>query len=253
MTKEPMKRVSVDERRNVIVAKTEDEAYEYFVQTFAEEAKKSVATHAGFSVALSGGSTPLPFYERLNDPSVALMINWQLLDLFWGDERCVPLQDPECNWSNAISYFALPPLAQARKHRLVGDSQDHKKAANDYESEMRRVCHQGKFDMVLLGIGEDGHTASLFPNTEALQEQTKLFVPNYIPQKKTWRMTMTFPAIDNARSLWVLAFGRPKAKTLKRILFGPTTVDETPAWKLGTKETPATYLIDRKAAYGLGL
>ena len=248
-----MKRVSVDDRRNVLVAKTADEAYDYFVQTFAEEAKRAVASRAGFSVALSGGSTPLPFYERLQDPSVALMINWSLLDFFWGDERCVPLNDPECNWSNAVPYFTLPPLMQAKKHRLVGDSNDHVKAAIDYEAEVRRVCPQGKLDLVILGIGEDGHTASLFPHTEALKEKTKLFVPNYIPDKKTWRLTMTYPAIDKARSVWVLAFGRPKAKALKRILFGPTTVEETPALRLGTEETPVTYLIDRKAAYGLGL
>lgn len=248
-----MKRVSVDERRKVIVAKTEEEAYDYFVQVFSEEAKRSVATRAAFSVALPGGATPLPFYEKLKDPSVALMINWQLLDLFWGDERCVPIDDPECTWSQALPFFTLPPLDQAKKHRLVGDGTDLEKAAYDYEAEVRKVCPQGKFDMLILGIGEDGHTASLFPNTEALKEQTRLFVPNFVPQKKIWRMTLTFPAIHNAKSIWVLAFGRPKAKILKKILFGPTTQEETPAWKIGTKETPVTYLIDRKAAYGLGL
>jgi 6-phosphogluconolactonase len=248
-----MKRVAVDERRTVLVAKTEDEAYDYFLQTFAEEAKRAVSARATFSVALSGGNTPLPFYERLKDPSVSLMINWSLLNLFWGDERCVPINDPECNWTNALPFFTIPPLDQAHKHRLIGDSTDHDKAARAYEAEVHHICPQDKFDLVLLGIGEDGHTASLFPNTEALNEKKRLYVANFIPQKNLWRLTITYPAIDNARAVWVLAFGRPKAKALKRILFGPTTTEETPAWRLGTKETPVTYLIDRKAAYGLGL
>ena len=248
-----MKRVSVDERRNVVVAKTEDEAYDYFVQAFVEEAKRAVAARASFSVCLAGGHTPLPFYEKLKDPSIALMINWQLLDLFLGDERCVPLNDPDCNWSNILPHFVTPPMDQARKHRLVGDSLDHEKAARDYETELKKICPQGKVDLLMLGIGEDGHTASLFPQTAALQEKTKLVTVNSVPQKKETRLTITFPTIQQARSVWVLAFGRPKAKALKRILFGPTTVDETPAWNIGTKETPATYLIDRKAAYGLGL
>lgn len=248
-----MKRVSVDERKNVLVAKTENDAYDYFVQIFAEEAKRAVANRASFSVALSGGSTPKPFFERLQDPSVALMINWSLLDLFWSDERCVPPNDSESNWGTASSYFTIPPLDQARKHRLIGESTDLEKTALEYEQDIKKTCCQGRLDLVMLGIGPDGHTASLFPHTAALNETQRWVVPNTVTEKQTTRLTLTFPAIDEARSVWVLAFGRSKAKALKRILFGPTTVDETPAFRLGTKENPVNFLIDRKAAYGLGL
>lgn len=249
-----MKRVTIDERREVLVAKTEEEAYDYFVQVFAEEAKRSVAARGCFSVALSGGKTPIPFYERLKEPSVALMINWPLVDFFWGDERCVPPTDTiESNWGSAIPYFMTPPLDGAGKHRLLGESEDLTKAALAYEADVKKNCEQGRFDLVILGMGDDGHTASLFPNTSALKETKRLYVPNEVPQKNCSRLTMTFPAIDQARALWVLAFGRPKAKALKKCLFGPTTTEETPASRLGTKETPVHFLIDRKAAYGLGL
>lgn len=246
-----MKRVTIDERREVLVAKNEDEAYDYFVQVFAEEAKRAVAARGCFNVALSGGKTPIPFYERFKNPSVALMINWPLVNFFWGDERCVPPTSSDSNWGSAIPYFSIPPLDGAHKHRLKGEAKDLDKAASSYENEVKKICPQERFDLVILGMGEDGHTASLFPNTEAIKETSRLFVPNTTEAGP--RLTMTFPAIDSSRSVWVLAFGRPKAKTLKKCFFGPTTIDETPCNRLGTKENPVHFLIDRKAAYGLGL
>ena len=246
-----MKRVQFDERREILVAKTEEEAYDYFVQIFTDEAKKAVSGRGCFSVALSGGNTPLPFYEKLREPSIALMINWSLIDLFWGDERCVAPTDSESNFGNALPYFSAPPLDLARRHRLAGEAQDLDKTAREYEVEMKKHCSQGRFDLVILGLGEDGHTASLFPHSPALKEMTRLFVPNEVAEKKCSRLTLTYPALEQARSLWMLAFGRPKAKVLKKWLFGPTTVEEMPCSRLGTKESPIHILMDRKAAYGL--
>ncbi len=248
-----MKRVTVDDRRQVFVAKTEDDAYEFMAQTFIEEAKKSIAARAAFSVALSGGNTPLKLYERLKEPSSALTVNWSLLELFWGDERTVPVDNSESNYGQAAPYFSLPPLDQAKKHRIVADCENLDKSAEEYEKIMRKTCQGGRFDMALLGIGEDGHTASLFPKTTALHETERLYVANHVPQKDTWRITMTYPAIDQARSVYVLAFGRSKAKALKRILFGEQNIDECPAQRIGISSSPAYYVIDRKAAYGLGL
>ena len=127
-----MKRVIVDERRQVFVAKTEEEAYDFCLQTFTEEVKKAIASQASCSVAISGGTTPLRLYELLTEPSAALLINWSLLDIFWCDERYVPSDDPESNFGNAMHYFGRPPLDQAKKHRLEGDAKDLDKSAKEY-------------------------------------------------------------------------------------------------------------------------
>ena len=100
-----MKRVVIDERRNVLIAKTEEEAYDFCVQTFIEEAKKSIAARATFSVALSGGQTPLPLYEKLSEPSSALLVNWPLVEIFWSDERALPPTDPESNYGSVLQFF----------------------------------------------------------------------------------------------------------------------------------------------------
>jgi len=248
-----MKRVTVDERRQVFIAKTEEEAYEFCAQTFIEQAKKAISARGSFSVALSGGSTPLPLYELLTEPSSALLVNWPLLELFWGDERCVPPDDEESNYGNAMEYLTRPPLDQSKKHRFVGESTHLEKAARDYEKKLKNSCVDQRLDMILLGIGNDGHTASLFPNTTALKEEKKLCVANHVPQKKCWRLTLTFPAINLARSIYVLALGKGKSKILKKILFGPETPDEIPAQRIGTRKSPAYFVIDKKAAHGLGL
>ena len=191
-----MKRVIVDERRQVVVAKTEDEAYEFCLNTFIEEIQKTIATRASCSIAISGGSTPLRLYELLTEPSKALLVNWSRVHIFWCDERCVPPTDPESNFGNAMRFFGSPPLDQARAYRLPGDSSDLEAAAHEYERLMKKVCSDGVFDLVLLGIGEDGHTASLFPKTRALSEEHRMYVPNQISSEKGWRLTMTFPAIE---------------------------------------------------------
>ena len=248
-----MKRVIIDERRQVFVAKTEEYAYDFCRQTFTEEVKKAVSVRASCSVALSGGNTPLRLFELFTEPSASLLINWSLLDIFWCDERCVPITDPESNYGNAMNYFSRPPLDQAKKHRLAGDAVDLEAAASEYEKTIKKVCSGERLDLVMLGIGEDGHTASLFPKTAALKEEKRLYVPNHVPQKNCWRLTMTFPAIDQAKAVYALAIGKSKSKILKQILFGEYNYEELPAQRLGTPTNPVCFIIDKKAAYGLGL
>lgn len=245
--------MTIDERRHVVVAKNEDEAYEYCLSMLTEEVQKAIAARASCSIAISGGSTPLRLYELLTEPSIALRINWSLLDIFWCDERCVSPTDPESNYRSAMKYLSCPPLDQAKKHRLAGDAPELERAASDYEKTIQKTCSGGAFDLVLLGVGEDGHTASLFPKTQALNEEHKLYVPVHASPEIGWRMTMTFPAIDQARSAYVLALGKTKAKILKQILFGNPSVSDVPAVRLGTAARPITYIIDKRAAFGLGL
>lgn len=248
-----MKHVILDERRQVFVAKTEEEAYEFCQTTFVEEAKKNIAAHASFSVALPGGNTPRPLYERLTEPSTALLVNWSFLHVFVGDERCVPSDDPESNYGMLMEYFSRTPLNQAKLYRIAAEADDKEVAAQEYEKAAKKVMKDGRFDMVLVGLGDDGHTASLFPHTAALKENKRLFVPNHVPQKNCWRMTMTFAGIDQARSLYVLALGKGKAKILKKTLFGEDSFEELPARRLGTPLHPVCFVIDKKAAFGLGI
>jgi 6-phosphogluconolactonase len=248
-----MKRVIVDERRHVFVANTEDEAYDFCLQTFTEEVKKAIAARASCAVALSGGKTPLRLFKRFTEPSSSLLVNWPLLDIFWCDERCVPATDAESNYGNAMQYLSLPPLDQAKIHRLLGDAENLDKAAADYEIAVKKACPDERLDLALLGIGEDGHTASLFPKTQALKEEKRLYVANHVPQKNQWRLTMTFRAIDKAKAVCILALGKAKSKILKQILFGEYNYEEIPAQRLGTPTNPACFIIDKKAAYGLGL
>jgi len=248
-----MKHVTLDERRKVSIASTEEEAYEYCAHTFIEQAQKAISSRAHFCVAVSGGQTPVPFFEALSQPSFALLVNWSLLDIFWVDERCVPADDPESNYGNARTYWQQSPLDQAKKHPLKGDSTDKDRTAREYEKRLKKACPGHCLDMALLGIGDDGHTASLFPNTQALHENKRLYVANHVPSKDSWRLTMTFPAIDQTRALYVLALGRGKSKILKKIFFSDYNYEEIPAQRIGTKENPATFIIDKKAAYGLGL
>lgn len=248
-----MKHVILDERRQVFVAKTEEEAYDFCLNAFIEEAKKNIAAQACFSVALSGGNTPKPLYERLTQSSSALLVNWSFLHVFLTDERCVPSDSPESNYRMLMEYFSCTPLNQAKVYRPMADSQDLDAAACAYEKSAKKAVKKGRFDMVLLGVGDDGHTASLFPNTAALKEQKRLFVPNHVPQKDCWRMTMTFAAIEQARSLYALVLGKSKSQMLKSVLFGSFSPDEFPSQRLGTPACPVCYVIDKKAAFGLGL
>ena len=248
-----MKRVVIDERRNVLVAKTDEEAYDFCVQTFIEEAKKAIIARASFSVALSGGQTPIPFFEKLTEPSNALLVNWPLIEIFWGDERPLPPTDPESNYGTALTYLNVPPLNQAKKHRLVGDCDDLDTSASNYEKLVKATCSEKRFDLVLLGVGDDGHTASLFAHTSALKEEKRLFLPNYVPNKKIWRMTITYPAIEQARAVYVLVIGKGKSKILKQIFYSDYNPEELPAQRLGTKENPVTFIVDRKAVFGMGL
>lgn len=248
-----MKLIRVDDRRQALVAPGGEEAAAVCAQLFIEEAQRAIATKSSFSVALSGGSTPSAIYKKLQEPTYALSVNWQFVNLFWGDERAVPPDHSDSNYHTAQEYFSMPPLDQARRHRMMGEASDLDAAARDYDNLLHRICPQGKLDLVLLGLGEDGHTASLFPNTAALNETQRFVVANPVPQKECSRLTITYPCINMAGKVVVFAIGRSKAKIIKKILRGEYTPDLLPAQKLGTEQKPVLFILDKRAAYGSGL
>ncbi|MGH7819919.1 MAG: 6-phosphogluconolactonase [Candidatus Binatia bacterium] len=186
------------------------------------EAFEAVVRDAGndrLAVALSGGSTPKRLYERLAAAPFRERIAWKRIDFFFGDERVVPADHPDSNWGMAKR--ALLDHVPAAAYRMGADSGD----ADGYERILRQRVGEGRggipvLDLVFLGIGADGHTASLFPGTDALKERRRLVMMNAVPQLATRRMTFTYPAINAARRVWVLASGADKRPVVARCLAG---------------------------------
>ncbi|MBI2906139.1 MAG: 6-phosphogluconolactonase [Chloroflexi bacterium] len=188
-----------------------------FVASVADD---RAATKGRFTIALSGGSTPLPLYEALSSSPFLERIAWNKWHVFWSDERCVPRDHPDSNYGAAqkalLDRVAIPP---ARVHRIRGEIAP-RQAAGEYERELRELFQQPKpvFDLMLLGIGEDGHTASLVPGTSALREEKRLVTANWAPHLRAWRITFTLPLINAASRVVFLATQASKCGVIKRVL-----------------------------------
>ncbi len=171
---------------------------------------------APFHLALAGGATPEALYRRLAKEPVS---TWDRLHVWFGDERCVAPDHADAN-SGMASRAWTSMLPDDRVHRMRGELAPEV-AAYAYEAELRAAFGDGvlpRFDLVLLGVGEDGHTASLFPGTTATHEQTRSVVANHVPRLDTWRITLTFPVLDAAKRVWILAVGARKAEILRDVL-----------------------------------
>lgn len=220
---------------------------------FAEIAEKAVRDRGRFCVALSGGSTPQSLHRLLAEPPFRDRTDWARVHLFFGDERCVPPDHPDSNYravyENLISRVPIPAV---QVHRMPADRQDLAKAAAEYEAEIREVLGDGAvFDLILLGLGEDGHTASLFPGSPALGEAKRLVAENYSDRLKSRRMTFTFPLINRAARVLFLVEGRAKAEAVRRAVEdagGPV-----PAGRVRPEAGGLTWIMDRAAASRLDL
>ena len=200
-------------------------AAEVFVRRF-----EAATTRRGhFTVALAGGSTPRALYRLLATETVSAAVDWSVVHVFWGDERCVPPDHDESNYRMArLALLDHVPIPLLNIHRPRAED-DPQQAAAAYDADLRAffAARGGAgFDLVLLGMGDDGHTASLFPGTAALDEQSRLFVANQVPQLDTWRLTLTFPALNAADCALFLVTGAGKAAMLRSVLEGP---DDYPA------------------------
>jgi 6-phosphogluconolactonase len=224
-------------------------------QYFVEMAGEAAEAQGRARIAISGGSTPKAVFEALADPSQPwrLRMPWQKLDLFWVDERCVPPDNSESNYRmTREALLDHVPLKPEQIHRIEGELEPEA-AALRYESELRssfRLEETGspRFDLVALGMGGDGHTASLFPNTEVLHEFGRLVAPNHVPQKDAWRITLTWPVINYARSVFFLVSGQEKAATLKEVLTGPHDPERYPSQLIWPSSGILTLILDKAAA-----
>lgn len=219
---------------------------------FVEVTTEAVADRGHAYVALSGGTTPRRMGQLLREPEHRDRVPWDRLDLFWGDERWVPESSPESNVGVARRIFLdAVPVPRGAIHPFPTDGDDPAKAAATYERTIRQVVGGDgvlRFDLVLLGMGDDGHTASLFPGTGALHEREALAVANHVPKLDSWRLTLTVPVINAARTVAFLIGGSGKAATLAAVLEGDRQPDQLPSQLIGPVDGRLLWLIDRDAA-----
>jgi 6-phosphogluconolactonase len=244
--------MSKPERKVVVVA----DPVETAAAIFSSTAIDAIARRGRFLTALSGGSTPKRLFERLTAAPYREAIDWGKVYFLWGDERSVPPEDAESNFAMAKKHLLDPlKIPAANIQRMEAERPDIDAAAAEYELNLRTLMleqsRSDKLDLVLLGMGADGHTASLFPGTTALAETNRWVVANEVPQLKTWRMTLTYPAINAARKVLFLVSGGDKAATIKEVLTGPPNAARFPSQAVAAKEGETIWVLDQAAGAGL--
>jgi 6-phosphogluconolactonase len=216
-----------------------------------EVAAGAIAERGRFTVALSGGGTPKPIYARLATAEYRNRIPWDKAHIFFGDERCVPPDDSRSNYRMVREAWFDPSCMPAGNiHRIHGED-DPAVEALRYEQEIARVHRQAgipAFDLILLGMGDDGHTASLFPGAAALRERTRWVVPQYAEVMATWRVTFTAPLINAARHVAFLVEGAGKAQMLWNVMEGPYQPDVWPSQLIQPASGELHWLVDAAAA-----
>jgi 6-phosphogluconolactonase len=220
-------------------------------ELFARLSRESVAERGTFSVALSGGTTPRRVYELLASDEYREHVPWPSVHVFFGDERTVPPDHAESNYRMASeTLLSRVPLPAENVHRIegVGDAAAN---ASDYESVMRGFFGDAewpRFDLVFLGMGDDGHTASLFPNTAALEESRAWVAANWVEKLGAWRITLTAPAINAARRVIFLVTGAGKAERLSEVLNGAHDPSRLPSQMIQPRDGQLEWYLDRAAA-----
>ncbi|MDX8431624.1 MAG: 6-phosphogluconolactonase [Candidatus Algichlamydia australiensis] len=218
-----------------------EETLAFAVEHWVKTATEAIQNRGSFRVALSGGSTPKAIYQKLST-EFADKIDWSEVHLFWGDERTVSPDHPDSNYKMAMDAgFSKLPIPENQIHRMVAEKEIEANA-RAYE----KLMQAAPLDLVMLGMGEDGHTASLFPNTAALNEKERLVLPNHVPQKETMRMTLTFPCINRARNIVFYVLGDSKKEMIKKVFTEPE--HNFPSQLIGTPESRALWILDLAAA-----
>jgi 6-phosphogluconolactonase len=215
-----------------------------------EQANLAVAARGRFCVALSGGSTPRRTYELLAGKPFREQAPWHRMHIFWGDERCVPLDDPRSNARMAKeAWLDRVPIPSSQIHPMYCAGAPAE-AAREYEAHLRQFFtgHPSSLDLVLLGLGDNGHTASLFPGTPVLKETERWVAEVYVAEQDLHRVTLTAPFINQAALVAFLVAGEAKTQILWEILRGPRDPERLPAQLIQPKSGEALWFTDLKAA-----
>ncbi|MFQ5990071.1 MAG: 6-phosphogluconolactonase [Candidatus Methylomirabilales bacterium] len=226
---------------------------------FVRLAHEAVLSTGWFAVALSGGSTPRALYALLISDQFRPQVPWQHVHVFWGDERCVPPDHPESNYRMVREVLLdQAPIPAQNIHRMPAERADHSSAAAAYAQTLQAFFDVPAgalpcFHLILLGMGEDGHTASLFPGTAALAETERLVVANYVEKLGTHRLTLTVPVINHAANVAFVITGSAKASVLKKVLKGEHEPHRLPSQLIRPEKGQLVFIVDHAAAKELTL
>ncbi len=245
---------SPDERVHLVTAEDLNGVAQLGADLFVELARKAAAAGHEFAVALSGGSTPRLMHRLLAGDPYRAGVEWSRVQFYWGDDRHVAPDDPDSNFRMAReTLLDVVPLREEQIHRMRTEEADAHAAADLYEQELRHYFHLApgqlpRFDLIYLGMGPDGHTASLFPHTPALHVADRLVVANPVAKLNTDRITLTAPVINNAAAVAFLVAGPDKAPALAAVLDGPHDPDEYPSQRIHPSDGELYWYVDRAAA-----
>lgn len=234
------------------IHKDPDAMAERAAHLLASACQEAVAERGLFRIAISGGHTPVPLFRLLTKRDWSDAIPWDKVGIYWVDERCVGPDSPESNYGVARKEF-LSKVPATQYYRMRGD-EDPIKAAEDYEQLLREDFYLGptelpRFDMMILGMGSDGHTASLFPGSPALAESKRLVTEVFVPAKQQDRLTLTLPVINNSRCCLFLVTGAEKHAALADVL-NLLSDPVLPAQKVRPKAGDLIWIVDKAAATG---
>ena len=221
---------------------------------FAILAREAIGARGRFIVALSGGSTPKTLLRLLALPPYRETLDWRRIQVAWGDERTVPPDDAQSNYRMAReALLAHVPIPAGNVHRMPAENPDHEAAASDYEATLRTLFggDSPRFDLIHLGLGTEGHTASLFPGSPALHEQERWVAAPFVEKLNTHRVTLTPPVLNAAREVQFLAAGKDKAAIVRDILHAPHNPTELPAQIVAPTDGRLVWLLDTAAAQAL--
>ena len=222
-------------------------------ELFIRIASGAIDTRGRFSVALSGGSTPASLYKLLASESYRDSLDWTRVFFFFGDERNVPLTDPESNYLMVKeTLLDQIPDIEDRVHAWPMNLESPQEIAQDYERQIEHFfAGPPIFDLVLLGLGDDCHTASLFPGSDALRENARMAVANWVEKLTAFRLTMTFPVFNNASNVIFLVAGESKSEAVARVLEGEFRPDEFPAQFVNPGSGNLYWILDEAAGIRL--
>jgi 6-phosphogluconolactonase len=235
---------------------TPQELFAAAAEEVVRAANEAVAQRGRFTIALAGGSTPKSLYNLLAT-NARTALPWDRMFFFWGDERHVPPTDSDSNYRMADeAMLAKIPVPAANVFRMKTENPEAEAVAEDYEETLRKFfqLEPGQlptFDLILLGMGPDGHTASLFPGTAALQEKSRLVLANWVEKMKTYRITLTLPVLNAARCVIFLVSGTDKAPALHAVLEEDVSGEQYPAKLVQPRQGKVIWLVDRAAASSL--
>src|SRR5262249_3201496 len=245
------------DRAHLVVADDLSAVARAAADLFVQVGQSSAGAQRRFAVALSGGSTPRALHALLGAPPYHDAINWAAVQLYWGDDRCVPPDDPESNYRMARetlldALLARGDLREEQIHRMPTELPPQE-AASAYESQLRQAFaletgQAPRFALVFLGMGADGHTLSLFPHTAALKVTDQLVTVNFVPKLNVNRVTLTYPVANNAAHVVFLVAGADKAEALAQVLEGPRDPEQFPAQLIAPHDGQLSWLVDRAAA-----